>query len=63
MDMYTLMREFADSWALLLLFVVFLVVILWAYRPGSRKVHDEVANSIFRHDKKPVPDARLTEEA
>lgn len=57
MDMYSLMREFADSWALLALFVFFLGVILWAFRPGSRPVHDDIAKSIFRHDEKPAPDA------
>lgn len=54
MDTYSLLREFADSWVLLFLFAVFLVVIVWAWRPGSRKVHDEAANSIFRNEKKPA---------
>jgi cytochrome c oxidase cbb3-type subunit IV len=66
MDTYSLMREFADSWALLLLFVVFVCVVLWAWRPGSRKTHDDIANSIFRHDKKPIGEAearRLRAEA
>ncbi|MEO5620839.1 MAG: cbb3-type cytochrome c oxidase subunit 3 [Cypionkella sp.] len=65
MDTYSLMREFADSWALLSLFVVFVVVVLWAWRPGSRAVHDDIANSIFRHDKKPAADPvpQQTEEA
>ncbi len=63
MDMYSLMREFADSWALLALFVVFLGVVLWAYRPGSRAVHDDIAQSIFRHDLKPAPDAAQDREA
>ncbi len=57
MDMYSLMREFADSWALLALFVFFMGVVFWAFRPGSRPVHDDIAASIFRHDKKPAPDA------
>ena len=63
MDMYSLMREFADSWALLVLFVVFLGVVLWAYRPGSRAVHDDIAQSIFRNDLKPAPDAAQDREA
>jgi cytochrome c oxidase cbb3-type subunit 4 len=57
MDMYSLMREFADSWALLALFVIFLGVVAWAFRPGSRAVHDDIATSIFRNDQKPAPDA------
>lgn len=54
MDTYSLMREFADSWALLLLTALFLGVFVWAWRPGSRALHDDAANSIFRHDKKPA---------
>ena len=38
MHVYSIMREFADSWALLGLVLVFLCIIAWAYRPGSRKV-------------------------
>ncbi len=56
MDTYSLMRAFADSWALMLLFLFFLGVLVWAFRPGSKPVHDDIANSIFRHDKKPAPE-------
>jgi cytochrome c oxidase cbb3-type subunit 4 len=56
MDTYSFLREMADSWALLALFVVFLGVILWALRPGSNKVHRDVANSIFRNEQKPAGD-------
>jgi cytochrome c oxidase cbb3-type subunit IV len=55
MDTYSLMRAFADSWALLLLFLFFAGVFVWAWRPGSRPVHDEIAKSIFRHDRRPAP--------
>jgi cytochrome c oxidase cbb3-type subunit IV len=54
MDTYGLLREFADSWALLLLFFVFVGVFVWAWRPGSRKTHDDVASSIFRNEEKPA---------
>lgn len=54
METYSLLRQFADSWALLSLFVIFLGVIVWAFRPGSRKLHDDVANSIFRNDTSPA---------
>jgi cytochrome c oxidase cbb3-type subunit 4 len=63
MDTYSLLREFADSWMLLFLTLVFIVVIVWAFRPGSRKVHDEIASSIFRNDDKPAPAADSSEEA
>lgn len=56
MDTYSFLRELADSWALVALFAVFMGVILWALRPGSNKVHRDVANSIFRNEKKPAGD-------
>ncbi|MGB3315813.1 MAG: cbb3-type cytochrome c oxidase subunit 3 [Albidovulum sp.] len=55
MDLYTIARQFADSWALLALFLVFVGVVLWAFRPGSRAVHDDIADIPFRHEDKPAP--------
>ncbi|WP_376874589.1 cbb3-type cytochrome oxidase subunit 3 [Albirhodobacter sp. R86504] len=52
---YHILREFADSWALLSLFCVFVFVILWVFRPGVRKVHEDVASIPFRHEDKPAP--------
>lgn len=54
METYSLLRQFADSWALLALTLVFLGVILWAWRPGSSALHDDAAKSIFRNDTKPA---------
>ena len=51
---YHILREFADSWVLLLLFLFFIGVVFWAFRPGSRKVHKDTANIPFRHDDKPA---------
>lgn len=56
METYSLLRQFADSWMLLTLTLFFLGVCVWAFRPGSRSVHDEAANLIFRHDKHPAGD-------
>ena len=55
MDLYSLLREFADSWALLALFGTFVAVVIWAFRPGSRPLHDDAASVPFRHDDKPAP--------
>ena len=57
MELYTLLRHFADSWALLGLMLVFLGVIVWAFRPGSRGTHDDAANAIFRNDDRPARDS------
>ena len=53
-DTYTIMRVFAGSWGLVFMFLVFAAVVLFAFRPGSRKVHRDTANIPFRHDDKPA---------
>jgi cytochrome c oxidase cbb3-type subunit 4 len=63
MDTYSLMREFADSWALLALFSIFALIVLWAFRPGSRKIHDDIANTVFRNEDKPAPLPAQNKEA
>ena len=54
MDTYSLLRQFADSWVLLAMFAGFVGVVLWAFRPGSRRTHDDSANIPFRHEDKPA---------
>ncbi len=53
---YHILREIADSWVLLALFVFFIGAVIWAFRPGSRKVHDDTAGIPFRHEDKPADD-------
>ncbi|MGA0543148.1 cbb3-type cytochrome c oxidase subunit 3 [Neotabrizicola sp. VNH66] len=57
MEIYTFLRHMADSWGLLALFLVFAGVVVWAFRPGSRQTHDEIANSIFRNERTPAAEA------
>ncbi len=57
MELYSLLREFADSWMLLMLFLVFLGVVLWAFRPGSGGTHREASEIPFRNDTRPAPAA------
>ena len=44
---YELLRQIADSWGLLAMTGVFLVLILWPFRPGARGHYQEAATSIF----------------
>lgn len=55
MDTYSLLREFADSWMLLALFIIFLAAVIWAFRPGSRDTHRDIAQIPFRHEDRPAP--------
>ncbi len=54
MEEYTFLRQFADSWMLLVLFVFFIGIILWVFRPGSSKTYEDTANIPFRNEKKPA---------
>jgi cytochrome c oxidase cbb3-type subunit 4 len=48
MDKYTLLRDFADSWGMLAMMAVFLLVLVVAFRRGSGGVHSDAANIPLR---------------
>ncbi|MFA5581199.1 MAG: cbb3-type cytochrome c oxidase subunit 3 [Paracoccaceae bacterium] len=54
MDTYSVLRQFADSWVLLAMFIFFLATVAWAFRPGSRATHRDTADIPFRHEDKPA---------
>jgi cytochrome c oxidase cbb3-type subunit 4 len=58
MDTYSFMRQLADSWVLLAMFAFFFGVIFWAFRPGSRSMHDDISQAPFRNENRPAPDAQ-----
>lgn len=45
---YQLMRTFADSWGLLFMFLVFVLVVFRALRPSARKAQEDAANIPFK---------------
>lgn len=47
---YETMRHLADSWGLLAMVVVFLIFVLWPFRPGARDRNEDAANVIFKDD-------------
>jgi cytochrome c oxidase cbb3-type subunit 4 len=47
---YQTMRTFADSWGLLYMFLVFVIVVIWTFRPGSKTNSVDSANIPFRED-------------
>jgi len=49
MDTYSILREFADSWGLLAMFLFFAGVVLYTFRPGSKSLHSDAANIPLRH--------------
>lgn len=61
MELYTLLREFADSWMLLFLFSFFVAVVLWVFRPGSKRTYEDTAGIPFRYEDAPAGDANQKE--
>lgn len=51
MDTYSLLREIADSWVLLAMFVFFVGAGVWAFWPGFRKDREDASMIPFRNQK------------
>jgi cytochrome c oxidase cbb3-type subunit IV len=49
METYTILRQFADSWGLLAMFLFFGAVILHTFRPGSGAKSKDIAQIPLRH--------------
>jgi cytochrome c oxidase cbb3-type subunit 4 len=48
MSFYEQLRHFADSYALAAMFVLFVALCAWPFRPGARHHNRNAANSIFK---------------
>jgi cytochrome c oxidase cbb3-type subunit 4 len=57
METYTALRHFADSWALLGMFLAFCAVVWWVFRPGAARAQHEAAMQIFRNEDAPMAEA------
>ncbi|RJL12795.1 cbb3-type cytochrome c oxidase subunit 3 [Paracoccus siganidrum] len=54
MELYSFLRQLADSWALLALTLFFVGMVGFVFRPGSRVAQKDAAESIFRHETRPA---------
>jgi cytochrome c oxidase cbb3-type subunit IV len=45
---YHTMRAFADSWGLLMMFLIFVFVLFFTLRPSAKKGHEDAANIPFK---------------
>ena len=43
MELYTQLRQFADSWGLVYMMLIFLFVLFYIFRPGSKAYYDRQA--------------------
>ncbi len=50
METYTALRQFADSWGLLGMTLFFIGAVIYAFRPGSKKLADDAANIPLQDD-------------
>ena len=48
--MYTFLRELADSWGMLSLLLIFLGIVDWAFRPGTKELYKDISDIPFRND-------------
>ncbi|MBI2717556.1 MAG: CcoQ/FixQ family Cbb3-type cytochrome c oxidase assembly chaperone [Rhizobiales bacterium] len=46
---YNLLREFADSWGLVVMAAFFVAAAAFAFRPGSRTFYDKAARIPFEN--------------
>ncbi|MDT0574943.1 cbb3-type cytochrome c oxidase subunit 3 [Croceicoccus sp. F390] len=51
MSFYETARHFADSYGLIFLAGVFVLLCAWVFRPGSRRHYDDAAMLPFEDDK------------
>lgn len=47
---YEMLRHFADSWGLLAMLLVFVVLVAWPFRPGARDRNENAATMIFKDE-------------
>lgn len=47
---YEALRHFADSWGLLIMFVLFAGLVAWPFRPSARQHNRDAARLIFKDD-------------
>lgn len=47
---YESLRQFVDSWGLMVTMVIFVVLVAWPFRPGAKAANDEAAQMIFKDD-------------
>jgi len=58
MELYTMLRQIADSWFMLVMFGFFVGVVAYAARSGNRRSHADAAAIPFRHEDTPAADGQ-----
>jgi cytochrome c oxidase cbb3-type subunit 4 len=50
MSVYDTLRHFADSYGLVVMLLLFLMLCAWPFLPGAKTRNNAAANSIFKDD-------------
>ncbi len=50
MSFYENLRHFADSYGLVVIFILFLTLCAWPFRPGAKRRNRDAARSIFEDE-------------
>ncbi len=50
MEIYTMMRQFADSWGLVAMALFFICAVLFVFRPGAKALADDAAQIPLKED-------------
>ncbi|MGH1420070.1 MAG: cbb3-type cytochrome c oxidase subunit 3 [Hyphomicrobiaceae bacterium] len=53
---YETLRQMADSWGLLYLTIMFVGIVIYTFRPGSREQAEQISNIPFKEDNSDVQD-------
>ncbi|MBF0285819.1 MAG: cbb3-type cytochrome c oxidase subunit 3 [Magnetococcales bacterium] len=51
------MMLFSKQFSLVWFFLIFVIVLFWAFRPSHKKRYEEAGRSILREDDEPAPPA------
>jgi cytochrome c oxidase cbb3-type subunit 4 len=62
MDTYSLLREIADSWMLLAMFIFLIGCYVWAFLPSQRKAREDASLIPFRNDTPAEPKTNGAED-
>ena len=50
MSFYEVLRHFADSYGLVIIFALYLLLCAWHFRPGAKSRIDAAKHSIFKDE-------------
>ncbi len=54
METFELVHYVANTWGLVAMFLFFVGVLLWVFRPGASRIYEDAAGAPFRNDDRPA---------